>query len=143
MGNMIKDCMNEMLENLNENDVDECSPLVLAYIGDSVFDVFVRTHLVCGRKLPVHRLHINATEFVKASAQAGITHDIMNSLSDEEKYIVRRGRNAKSGTVPKNASIHDYRYATGFESLIGYLFLKKRFERLYEVLKMSIKSIEK
>lgn len=124
---------------LSDNEIYQLSPLVLAYIGDSVFEVFIRTILIKTEgNAPVHRLHKRSTDFVKAKAQSDIIHRISGKLSQEELEIVRRGRNAKSGTIPKNADVIEYKYATGFESLLGYLYLKKDFARLIYILKMSI-----
>lgn len=123
---------------ISEKDVDELSPLVLAYIGDAVFELYIRTYLVCKGNSPVHALHKQATHYVKAKAQSDIIHVLIDFLTDEEKNIVRRGRNAKSNTIPKNADVTEYKYATGFESLLGYLYLKKQYPRLMQVLGMSI-----
>ena len=123
---------------IKEKDVGQLSPLVLAYIGDAVYEVFIRTMLVSQGSLPVHMLHKRSTGFVKAKAQSDIVHRIMAFFTPEELDIVRRGRNAKSGTIPKNADVTEYKYATGFESLIGYLYLKKDFTRLIRVLNMSV-----
>jgi len=123
---------------ISEADVELLSPLVLAYIGDSVYEVFVRTFLVSRGNAPVHRLHVLSTDFVKARAQAVIMRRIMNDLTPRESDIVRRGRNARSGTIPKNAKLMEYKYATGFESLIGYLYLKKDFKRLRNILEKAV-----
>lgn len=122
----------------SENAINSLSPLALAYVGDSVYEVFVRTFLVSKGNAPVHVLHKKSINYVKAKAQSDIIHRIMDVLNDEELDIVRRGRNAKSGTVPKNANVADYRYATGFESLIGYLYLKKRYKRLMYILEIAV-----
>jgi ribonuclease III family protein len=123
---------------LKQSDISQLSPLVLAYIGDSVFEVFIRTLVISKGNAPVHVLHKRAVDFVKAKAQSDGIHRILDSLTAQEQDIVRRGRNAKSGTIPKNADVTEYKYATGFESLIGYLYLMKEHSRLIEVLKMSI-----
>ena len=109
-------------------------PLVLAYLGDTVYDLFVRTYLIHTNDVSVHQLHVKSISFVKAGSQSKTLHDIDNLLTEDEKYIVRRGRNAKSGTVPKNADLVEYRQATGFESLLGYLYLTRQEERLLEIL---------
>lgn len=127
---------------IKQKDIYQIHPLVLAYIGDSVYEVFIRTLVACEGNATVNMLHRRSTGFVKAKAQSDGVHRIMNSLSAEEQDIVRRGRNAKSGTIPKNADVTEYKYATGFESLIGYLYLKKDFERLIEVMKMSVEDCE-
>ncbi|HOR85906.1 MAG TPA: ribonuclease III domain-containing protein [Bacillota bacterium] len=114
------------------------NPLVLAYVGDSVYCTFVRTLLVSGGHGQVAKLHKMSIEFVKAKAQADILGRINELLTPEEQDIVRRGRNTKSSTVPKNADILDYRYATGFEALIGFLYLTGQTDRLMEVINMII-----
>lgn len=124
--------------NISEKDVDELSPLVLAYIGDAVFELYIRTYLVCKGNSPVHVLHKQSIHYVKAKAQSDIVHILIDFLTDEEKNVVRRGRNAKSNTIPKNADVTEYKYATGFESLLGYLYLKRQYPRLMQVLGMSI-----
>lgn len=132
----IESVLNEF--QLKQPDINQYSPLVLAYIGDTVYEVFIRTLILSRGTAPVHVLHKRAVDFVKAKAQSDVIHRIMDSLTNDEQDIVRRGRNAKSGTVPKNADITEYKYATGFESLVGYLYLKKDNKRLMEILKMSI-----
>ncbi len=124
--------------NLSNADINQYSPLVLAYIGDSVYEIFIRTLLVSKGNAPVYKLHKQSVAFVKAKAQSDIIHSIMENLTEEEQEIVRRGRNAKSGTIPKNADVTEYKYATGFETLLGYLYLRKDFDRLTEVLRMSV-----
>lgn len=124
--------------NLTQGCENNFSPLALAYIGDAVFEVFIRTLVLSRGNSPVHKMHKLSTSYVKAKAQSDAVHRIMDSLSQEERDIVRRGRNAKSGTIPKNADVTEYKHATGFESLIGYLYLKKDYGRLNQVLKMSV-----
>jgi ribonuclease-3 family protein len=126
---------------LNQNDINQYSPLVLAYLGDSVYEVYIRTLLVCEGNAPVNKLHKRSITYVKAKAQSDIIHGIMEYLTPDEQDIVRRGRNAKSGTIPKNADVTEYKYATGFETLLGYLYLRKDYERLKDVLKMSVSQI--
>jgi ribonuclease-3 family protein len=109
---------------------EEMPALALAYIGDAVWEVFVRQHLLALGELRPYRLQKAAVNYVKAKAQADILHHLMNGLTEEEMAVMRRGRNAKSGTVPKNADVVDYRHSTGFESLVGYLYLKEEFDRL-------------
>ncbi|NMB34109.1 MAG: Mini-ribonuclease 3 [Clostridium sp.] len=122
----------------NNAKLSQLSPLALAYIGDAVYEVFIRTMLLSEGNMPVHILHRRSIRFVKAKAQSDIIHRIMPSLTSEECNIVRRGRNTKSGTIPKNADIVEYKYATGFESLIGFLYLKKDYERLMDIFKMAV-----
>ncbi|KNF07998.1 mini-ribonuclease 3 [Gottschalkia purinilytica] len=119
-------------------DAKMLSPLQLAYIGDSVYEVLVRTYLINTKDISVHELHKEAIKFVKAKAQADIVFSLEDKLTEEEKTIVKRGRNAKSGTIPKNASLHDYKYATGFEALIGFLYLLERNDRIMELFKYII-----
>ncbi len=116
----------------------EVSPLVLAYIGDAVYELYVRTYLVRDNNMPVAKIHKKATAFVKAGAQSKIIGGIEKNLTDEEITVFKRGRNAHSYTSAKNADIVDYRRATGFEALIGYTYLKKDEKRLKELLDMSI-----
>ncbi len=118
---------------LEESQVRMMNPLVLAYIGDTIYDLLVRTYLIMTNTITVHNLHHRAINFVSAGAQAHTLEDIFERLTDEEKSIVRRGRNAKSGTVPKNADVVEYRYATGFEALLGYLYLTGNIDRLIEI----------
>lgn len=127
---------------MSEHDVDALPPLVLAYIGDAVYGVYVRTMLIADGGVNVHSLHMKSVEFVSAEAQAENLRRILPGLTFEEQEIVRRGRNSNPATVPKHAEISEYRYATGFESLLGYLFLKKRLKRLTEILNLSVNKIE-
>jgi ribonuclease-3 family protein len=137
---MINGLLESILDefNIKQGDVAQYSPLVLAYIGDTVYELFIRTLVVSKGNLPVHKLHKQSVGFVKAKAQSDTVHRLMESLTPEEQEVVRRGRNAKSGTIPKNADVVEYKYATGFESLLGYLYLRKEHERLMQVLIMSI-----
>ncbi len=118
----------------DETEVNLMSPLVWAYVGDSVYEVFVRNELVNKTKLKPHKLHIASIKYVKAEKQAEILRNIYDNLTDEERDIVRRGRNAENHHLPKNASVQDYAYSTAFEALIGYLYLSKKDERLKEIL---------
>lgn len=120
---------------LTAEDIAMLSPLQLAYIGDAVYGLLVRTYLL-QKKLPVNKLHKSTTEYVKAKAQANIVHALEEDLSEEEQMIVKKGRNAKSNTIPKNANMIDYKYATGFEALIGYLYLQRRDARITEIFEM-------
>ena len=123
----------------SEMDVRMLSPLTWAYVGDSVYEMYVRTHLINTTKLKPHKIHIEAINNVKAKAQADILKRIQDSLTEEEQDVVRRGRNAENHHLPKNAEPADYMYSTAFEALIGYLYLTKRDERLKEILDMCIK----
>ncbi len=119
---------------LKESDIRMYNPLVLAYVGDAVYELFIRTQLVSVGNTQVAKLHKRSINYVKAKSQAEILSLIEEVLTPEELDIVRRGRNTKSATVPKNADLSDYRYATGFEALIGYLYLTGCMERLTEIL---------
>lgn len=112
------------------------SALALAFVGDSVFDLFIRTNLV-GSGKKVGDLHKEAVSFVKASAQAGILKELEPELNSKEKDIVRNARNAKVNTIPKHADIMDYHYSTAFEALLGYLYLSGNTKRLHEILHMA------
>lgn len=122
-----------------EVDINLLSPLTWAYVGDAVYELYVRTNLVNKTKLKPHKLHIESIKYVKAKAQADILKEIMDKLTDDEKEIVRRARNAENHHLPKNAEPEDYMYSTAFEGLIGYLYLCKNDERLKEILEMSVK----
>ena len=118
-----------------EAEVNTMSPLTWAYIGDSVFELYIRMYLVNTTKMKPHKLHIEAIKYVKAKAQADILQKLESSLTEKELEIVKRGRNAENHHLPKNATVQDYMYSTGFEALIGYLYLTKQDERLDEILK--------
>jgi len=136
----LEDLFIKVLEEFNteKRDPSQINPLVLAYIGDAVYELYIRTLLVSKSNAHVHRLHMDSVKFVKAKAQSDIIHKIMDKLTEDEQNIVRRGRNAKSGTIPKNADVTEYKYATGFESLIGYLYLMDDHSRLVDILKMAV-----
>lgn len=115
------------------------NPLVLAYIGDAVYEVYVRTYIIGNGSIKTNALHkIASTKYVSAKAQASILDKITEYLNAEELNIVRRGRNANSNTIPKNADIADYKKATAFEALVGYLFLNRKNERLEEIIKIVL-----
>lgn len=136
MEKLFNDISKHFGKNISAN---EYSPLVLAYIGDSVYDVYVRTMIIAKGNKPVNKMHNEATHYVKASEQARIFHSIENLLTEEEMSVFKRGRNAKSATMPKHAEITDYRHATGFEALVGYLYLNGQVDRLMELLDAGIK----
>lgn len=125
---------------MEEIDVNQMSPLTWAYMGDSVYENYVREYLVTNTKYKPHKLHIEATKLVKAQAQAHILKELENILTDDEKEIVRRTRNTENHHLPKNATVQEYMYATAFEGLLGYLYLTKQEERLQEILYKSLKS---
>ncbi|HBH13515.1 MAG: Ribonuclease III family protein [Clostridiales bacterium 38_11] len=130
-----------MEENKLTKDPRLMSPLQLAYIGDAVFELLVRSYLIENHDMNVNDLHRKAILFVKAEAQAEAFRFLENDLTEEELRIVKRGRNAKSVTVPKNAKLTDYKYATGLEALFGYLYMSnqnQRIEELFEKIKTEI-----
>ena len=124
--------------NKNESEINQLSPLVWAYVGDCVYELYIRTYLVDTTKLNPHKLHVEAIKYVKAGAQAELLKDISDKLSDEEKDIVRRARNTNNHHLPKNSNVQEYMYSTAFEALIGYLYLIKRYERVKEIIDLVI-----
>lgn len=133
--------MEELIKK-SESEINMASPLTWAYVGDSVYELYVRSYLVNKSNYKPHKLHIEAIKYVKAEGQANILKQIMDRLSEEEQDIVRRGRNAENHHLPKNANPQDYMYATAYEALIGYLYLTKKNDRVNEILKMSIQIID-
>lgn len=116
---------------------NEYSPLVLAYIGDAIYEVYVRNYLVSQHNMQVDKLHKMAVSMVKSSAQAKSFHKIENLLTEEEVAVFKRGRNAKS-SVPKNSDMSEYKTATGLEALVGYIYLKGDKNRLDEIMNMIL-----
>ncbi|MBO0999388.1 Mini-ribonuclease 3 [Bacillus sp. SD075] len=133
-----------MLHYDSKVDAKMLNSLALAYIGDAVYETYIRHHLIQKGAVKPNLLHKKATSFVAAKAQNKIIHFFLESdrLSEEESAVVRRGRNAKSGTVPKNTDVQTYRYSTAFEALMGFLYLSGRIERMEELIKKSIEYIE-
>ncbi|WP_276358169.1 Mini-ribonuclease 3 [Cohnella caldifontis] len=117
--------------------VEQLSPVVLAYIGDAVFEVYVRQRLIAGPIRKPHELHRAATRYVSAAAQARLLQRWMPLLGEEEADVVRRGRNTKSGQPPKNADPGDYRHATALECLVGYLFYRGERGRLEQLIDLA------
>lgn len=132
---LLTDCEEFILNSLlNESvDVSTLSPLTLAFLGDTVFDLLVRSELVCEANRPVKELHSAASKRVCAGAQADGIRSILDTLSEEELDVFKRGRNAHTGAIPKHASSADYHYATGLESLFGWLYLKGETERIIQL----------
>ena len=129
--------MNDFIElKKDEQEVNMMPPLTWAYVGDCIYELYIRTDLVNKTKLKPHKLHIETIKYVKAKAQADILKRIEKNLTEKELEIVRRGRNAENHHLPKNADPADYMYSTAFEGLIGYLYLTKQDERLKEIFKM-------
>ncbi|KPU26545.1 Mini-ribonuclease 3 [Caloranaerobacter sp. TR13] len=121
-----------------KNKVKMLSPLQLAYIGDAIYELLIRTYLLSKKNISVNELHKEAIRYVKAKAQANIVHNLQDKFTEEEWSVIKRGRNAKSGSAPKNADLIDYRYATGFEALLGFLYLIGDDERIQEIFDMII-----
>lgn len=126
------------------SDVKQLNSLALAYMGDAVFEQEVREHLIRSGRVRPNILHKEATNYVSAKAQATIVKEMLNTnfLTEEEEAVLRRGRNAKSGTVPKNTDVLTYHYSTAFEAVIGSLYLSEQADRLQEVLRFSIEFID-
>lgn len=119
----------------DEIDVNLMSPLTWAYVGDCVYELYIRTMLINKTKLKPHKLHIETIKYVRAQSQAKFLKKIYEDLTEEEKDIVRRGRNAENHHLPKNCDVQDYMHSTAFEALIGYLYLTKNEKRIKELLK--------
>ena len=134
----------EMAEafDLGKIDLATYSPLTLAYIGDCVYELIIRTRLVYAGNAPVDKLNRKASNLAKAGTQSAMIEALIPELMDEETAAYKRGRNAHSYTRAKNATAGDYRRATGFEALIGYLYLDKRFERIMELVKKGFEAVE-
>lgn len=126
------------LEMAPPRDAAQLNPLVLAYVGDSVYDLAVRTMLVCGHDAKANALHHMSSRRVCAAAQARALDAVLPELEENELAIVQRGRNAKPGAIPKNAAPADYAAATGLEALLGWLYLSEREERLWTLLKLCL-----
>lgn len=120
--------------------VNELSSLALAYIGDAVYELAIRKYVISSGQVKLKKLHGRVVQFVTAPAQANIVKELMEqkTLTDQELGVVRRGRNAKGPSVPKNISIEAYRYATAFEALIGFHYLNNNTERLHEIIQKAI-----
>lgn len=119
-------------------DIRTYSPLTLAYIGDGIFDVVIRSIVVGRGNTPVNQLHHKTSHIVKAHSQAMMAEVLLDEMTDTEKDIYRRGRNAKSHTMAKNATVMDYRSATGFEALMGYLYLTDEMDRILELISFAL-----
>ncbi len=137
---MEKDLFNIIKQNmdLGEINITDYSPLTLAYIGDGIYEIVVRTVIVDEANRQVNKIHKAASNLVKAETQAKMIHLIMDDLTEEEVRIYKRGRNAKAVTRAKNASMSDYRTATGFEALMGWLYLTGQSERMMQLIKKCI-----
>jgi len=138
--NNIESLFNIYKEQLGIKEINPAnySPLVLAYLGDAVYEVIIRLMIVSKGNMQVNKMHNESKKYVNAKAQAKVFYNIKPLLTDEEASAFRRGRNAKSNTVPKNANVSDYRTATGFEALIGYLTMKKSYLRIMELIAKGV-----
>lgn len=134
---VLKGLLNQTFH-LEDKDLRTYSPLTLAYIGDGVYELVIRTILVKKGNCPVNQLHRKASSLVKAGTQSSMMEVIEPMLTDEEHSVYRRGRNAHSPTMAKHATMADYRRATGFEALMGYLYLKDDFSRIIELVRAGI-----
>ena len=128
--------------NIPDVDVRTYSPLTLAYIGDGIYDLIIRSLVVAKGNTRASELHKRTSQIVKAKTQADMAELLLPMFSEEEADIYRRGRNAKSPTMAKNATMSDYRKATGFEALMGYLYLKDELPRMVELVKTGIEKME-
>ena len=137
----IADYIKEVLE-MKEVEPEGYSPLTLAYIGDSIYDLIIKTLVINEGNRQVQKLHQKTSSYVQASAQSKMMRTMQEHLTEEEHAIYKRGRNAKSVSPAKNQSITDYRSATGFEALLGYLYLKKEWKRMLELVKIGLDSIK-
>ncbi|RKD67537.1 ribonuclease-3 family protein [Sinobaca qinghaiensis] len=130
-----------MLETLRKQiDAKQLNALALAYMGDAVLDLYIRQYLIAEGKVRPHRLHSQAVSYVSANAQAKVIQELWDSgqLSEEEDRISKRGRNAKSGSVPKNVDVSIYKKSTAFEALLGYLYFQNQIERMEEIIAFAI-----
>lgn len=127
------------IKEFTEKEARLLNPLQLALVGDGVYELFIRNSILSNNlELSAHKMHVKAIGYVKAKSQSLIMHEIEDKLTENESYIFKRGRNAKSATVPKNADVRDYRMATGFEALVGYLYLIGDTERLEFIFNTAI-----
>lgn len=133
-------CMQEIF-GLHEVDIKEYSPLTLAYIGDSIYDLIIKTMVVNQGNRQVQKLHKEVSSLVQASAQSAMMRAVQEYLTEEERAVYKRGRNAKSVSPAKNQSLTDYRRATGFEAVMGFLYLKKEWQRMLELIKIGLDSL--
>lgn len=133
--------MHELFQ-LKEVDIKTYSPLTLAYIGDGIYDLIIRTLVVNHGDKQVQKLHLETSALVNAGTQSKMMRVLQEQLTEEEHAVYKRGRNAKSVSPAKNQSVTDYRRATGFEALLGYLYLKKDWERILHLVKMGLDSLQ-
>lgn len=130
--------------NMKESDVKQLNASALAYIGDAVLELYIREHLLTQGEVRPQSLHHRSTLYVSAKAQASVLHELTKRqfFTEEEQAVLRRGRNAKLGTIPRNTDVHTYRYSTAFEALIGYHYLLKHDERTNAIMAKLIEVVE-
>lgn len=141
LDNDLVKCIYEGLD-MKHTEPSQLSPLVLAYIGDSIYDLVIKTWVIEQGNMQVNKLNKKTSSIVKAESQSAMIGVIEPMLSEHEEAVYKRGRNTKSYTSAKNASIGDYRRATGFEALMGYLYLSGQYERMMELVKAGLESLE-
>lgn len=127
---------------MKEVDVNSYSPLTLAYIGDSIYDLIIKSLVINQGNRQVNKLHKETSMYVQASTQSLMMRAMQEELTEEEHAVYKRGRNAKSVSPAKNQSITDYRRATGFEALLGYLYLKKEWKLMLDLVKIGLDSLK-
>ena len=127
---------------MKEVDVHSYTPLTLAYIGDSIYDLIIKSLVINQGNRQVNKLHKETSMYVQASTQSLMMRAMQEELTEEEHAVYKRGRNAKSVSPAKNQSITDYRRATGFEALLGYLYLKKEWKRMLDLVKIGLDSLK-
>lgn len=137
----MEDWMKEIFS-LKERDIKEYSPLALAYIGDSIYDLIIKSLILNQGSRQVAKLHQDTSRLVQASAQSKMMRLLQEELTEEEKGVYKRGRNSRSVSTAKNQSVTDYRRATGFEALIGYLYLKREWKRMLLLIKKGLDFLE-
>ena len=123
---------------LKEVDLKTFSPLTLAYIGDAVYELMIRSIIVEHGNAPVNKLHKRSSRLVKAQTQAEAAVKLLDVFNEEEMAVYKRGRNTRSHTMAKNADMTDYRMATGFEAVMGYLHLKHDYARIIELIRIGV-----
>lgn len=134
--------LEELFKSIDKEKIAKLSSLELAYLGDAVYELMVREHLLAIGIIGSNKLHRTAIKYVCADTQAKVLHSLMEYLTEDELKVAKRGRNAKSGHSPKGSSVSNYRYSTGMESMVGYLFLQKRYERLQLIMRQVFDIVE-
>ena len=130
-------------QNMNLDDIDTVnySPLTFAFVGDAVYEVVIRTMIVDEANRSANDLHQESSNYAKASTQAKLSEILMDDFDEEELAVFKRGRNAKINTKAKNASLSDYKKATGFEAVVGYLYLEGKTDRMLELIKKGLEEL--